>query len=181
LISSITDSTGRYEINDIPTGTYNLIVSKESYGEFQQQGFQVVGGEEPLYFDCQLIKISTTTIGNLSLEIENSSSIYLKGNVKHNYTFSGAPLKYFIHKINNPSKNNYLQSGGSFFYGESGSEFYSEIYIDNNLFPSGSKVFIIAYGSNIWYNSNDYYDILSNHIIDPNLGMPSNIASITIP
>jgi hypothetical protein len=85
LLSTVTDDTGKYEINDIPAGTYNLVISKDGYGSNIRQGFQIVGGNEPLYFYTSIIEKSSTLIENLSLEILNDTEIYLKGIVNHNY------------------------------------------------------------------------------------------------
>ena len=184
LISIITDSSGIYEIKDIPSGTYNLIVSKEGYGKYQKQGFQIVGGNEPLYFNRSIIEKSSTTITNLSLEIVNSSEISLKGIVNHNYIINGwiytAPnIRYFIHNLSNPSNINYLQTSTILFYEDSGSQFETWIQIDDNQFPSGSKIYIIAYGC--YGHEMGNYDILSNQVIFTSVGTGSNITSITIP
>jgi len=184
LISFITDTSGTYEINDIPSGTYNLIISKEGYGEYQRQGFQIIGGYEPLYFNGSIIEKSSTTIENLSLEIVNSTEVYLKGIVNHNFIidqwiFRTPAIRYFIHNSNNPSDNNYLQTSFFSFNGGSGSQMESRIYIDMNLFPSGSKIYVIAYGCD--GHEYGYYDILSNQYKYSSLGTGSNITSITIP
>lgn len=184
LLSIITDTSGIYEIKDIPSGTYNLIISKEGYGEYQRQGIQIVGGNEPLYFNSSIIEESTTTIEGLSLEIVNSSEIYLKGIVTHNYIIDEwspriPAIRYFIHNSNNPSDNNYLQTGSVSFNGDSGSQMESRLYVDMNLFPSGSKIYVIVYGC--YGYEYGYYDILTNQYKYTSLGKGSNIASITIP
>jgi hypothetical protein len=184
LISFITDTSGTYEIKDISSGTYNLTISKEGYGEYQRQGVQIVGGNEPLYFNGSIIEKSSTTIKSLSLEIVNNTEIYIKGIVDHNYiidewSFSTPAIRYFINNIENPSDNNYLQTGIVSFNGVSGSQLETQIYIDKNHFPSGSKIYIIAYGC--YGYENGYFDILSNQYRYSSLGTESNTASITIP
>jgi len=193
LISSITDSSGSYEIKDIPSGTYNLIISKEGYGEFQEQGIQIVGGNVPVYFDGLILEKSSTTIENLSLEIVNSTLVNIKGIVNHNYTIDHISnivpeIRYFIHNQSNPSCINYLRTGSVTINQDSGSQMEARIYIDMNLFPSGSKIYVIAYGYGSGYQYSygygyvyGYYDILSNQPIYSGLGTGSNIASITIP
>jgi len=184
LISFITNATGTYEIKDIPSGTYNLIISKEGYGGYQRQGLQILGGYEPLYFNGSIIEKSSTTIENLSLEIINSNEVYLKGIINHNYiidqwSFRTPTIRYFIHNLSNPSDINYLQTGTISFNGDSGSQLETRIYIDKNHFPSGSEIYIIAYGC---YGSEyGYYDILSNQYRYSSLGTESNITSIEIP
>ncbi len=184
LITTKTDSVGDFELLDIPAGTYNFIISKEDSWEFQRQGYQIVGGDEPIYYKCNLIEKSTTTIENLLLEVENSSEIHLKGIVNHNYTiYSWSYLMpyiyYFINDSQDVSDKNYMQKGTIGFYEESGSSLDQKLYIDQGLFPSGSEIFIVAYGANA--NDISYYDISSNQYIHPFLGTKSNIASIIVP
>lgn len=184
LISAITNSAGQFEIKDIPAGTYNLIISKEGYGEYQIQGVQIIGGDNPLYLNGSLLEKSSTRIENLSLEIKNSSEIYLKGNVYHNYvidewSFNKPSLRYFIHNVDNPSDSNFLQSGTVSFNLDSGSQLESSIYLNMNIFPSGSKIYVVAYGC--YGYEFGYYDILSNQYRYTSLGTGSGIASITVP
>ena len=182
-LSVITDSVGKYELNNVPIGTYNLIISKEGYGEHQRQGFQIVGGNEPLYFNGSIIEKSSTTIESLSLENKHNE-LFLKGIVNHNYINDGwgfrtVAIRYFVHSLDNPSDTNFLQTGIINFSGESGSRLEVPIYLDKNQFSSGSNIYVIAYGC---YNyENAYYDILSSEYRYTSLGIGSNIASIIIP
>jgi hypothetical protein len=185
LIYATTDSEGKYELSNIPSGTYNLIVSKEGYGEYQTQGLQIVGGKEPIYyFSIPILQKSKTIIENFSLEIADNSEIYLKGTVHHNYIIDEwgirePSIRYFIHYFNNPSAKNYLQTGTLRFNEVSGSQLNSKILIDRTQFSFGSEIFIILYGCSSYEFG--YFDILSNQYIYTSLGIGSNIASIILP
>jgi hypothetical protein len=183
LISAASDDSGKFEINEIPTGTYDLVLSKEGYGNYIMQGFQVVGGNEPFYlFHLYLVEKSSTVIEDLSMEVVNDSEIYVKGIVtyRQNELLSSSPaIIFFIHNANNPSEINYSQVQQLTFSGESGTQLFWGLYLDRALFPSGSKIFVIAYGRAMFDTM--YYDILSNKYYYTNLGTGSNIATITIP
>jgi hypothetical protein len=184
LLSILTDSTGRYELNDIPTGTYNLVFTKEGYSENQIQGLQVVGGDVPLYYNIAIVEHSGTKIENLSIEIANNSQVYLRGDATHNFnnepfSFPVPAIRYFIHNSDNPSDLNYLQTGRFPISVQSGSQFNYKIYIDSNLFPSGSTIYLVAYGCSSYEYT--YYDILANKYRYIGLGTGSNIASVTVP
>lgn len=184
LISAFTDMDGKYEINDIPSGTYNLIISKAGYDDFQRQGIPIVGGNETLYFNGSIVKKSSTVIEDLSLEMAYISEIRLKGVVYHNYVMDGwsynsPTIRYFIHQLDNPSETNFLQSGTLRINQVSGSPFDFQVYLGTNSFPSGTQIYIIAYGCNPY--SLGYYDILSNQYKFSGLGTASNVASITMP
>ncbi len=182
LLSFITDSTGVYEINEIPTGTYNVIISKEGYGEYQNQGVQIVGGSQPIHFHHPLIQQSNTIIKNLSLEIVNNSDVYFKCTVNNMNMDddSEGSITFFYHTESNPSDSHYLDTYGASFRGVGDVQLEHSLYIDDDLFPSGSTVYVIAYGC---YSglAPDYYDILSNVYRGTSLGEASNIASIKIP
>ncbi len=183
ILSVTTDSVGKFEIKNIPTGTYNLIISKEGYGENQIQGLQIVGGNEPLYFNRSIVEKSNTTVESLSLE-NKFDEIYLKGIVNHNYIDDGwgfrtVTIRYFIHSLDIPSDTNYLRTGIFSFSGESGTSMEIPIYLDKSEFPSGSNVSVIAYGCYTYESG--YYDILSGEYRYTTLGTGSNIASITVP
>ncbi len=183
LLYTLSDNNGKYEITDIPSGTYNLIISKEGYGDFQYQGIQVVGGDAPLYFNNNIVEKSSITIDDISLEVVDGTEIYLKCIVNHNYTIDPRPfypeIRYYISDTDNPSYTNYIQAGTIRFEGESGSQLEARIYIDTSRFPSGSNVYLIAYGCGYYVNM--YYDIPSNKYVISSLGEPSDIASIIAP
>ncbi len=47
--SAMTDSTGKWTISGVSTGTYNVTYTKQSYGMSEQQGVQFVGGDIACY------------------------------------------------------------------------------------------------------------------------------------
>ncbi|MBT3210149.1 MAG: carboxypeptidase regulatory-like domain-containing protein [Bacteroidetes bacterium] len=182
LITTYTNSSGKYELINIPTGTYDLIISKDGYGEYQIQGIQIVGGDEPIYFNNSLVQKSSTVVENLSLQIMSFSEINMTGIVNHNFygqTFFYPTIRYFINNTEGVSNNNYIQTEEICFFEESGMQFTSQIAISKNLYPSGSKIYIIAYGCHL--HDNGYYDIMSNQYRYSSLGIGSNKVSITIP
>ncbi len=174
-LSATVDINGEYSLENIPIGTYNLIFSKPGFSEFQNQGVQIIGGDEPIYCFGYLFEKSSTTIENLELELDEYNNVYLKGTV--NNTSSSSSIWYFIHDDSNVSYTNYTDYGQTFYDLDSGSGAY--LGIDSTLFPSGTKIYVRAYACSYGYIIG-YLDILSNHPIWP-VGEPSNIASITIP
>jgi hypothetical protein len=184
LLSYVTDTSGKFEISNIPSGTYNLIISKEGYSELQFQGYQIVGGIKPLYIYSTIAEQSTTKIENISLEGVNSNEITLKGTIHHNFvydeiSYNTAQMRYYIHNTEDVTKDNYLYTMRNGVSGDSGSQFDITIHIDNDLFPSGSKIYVIAYGCS--RSDPGYYDILSNLYNYTSTGIGSNIANIIVP
>lgn len=175
-MSTTTDSDGEFLLENIPAGTYNLIFSKEGFSDYQQQGVQIIGGEERIYSLAYLIEKSSTSIENISIELDVVNNIYLKSSVIHNSEY--AVIRYFLHDQEDVSYFNYIETGTFIFDGESGTQETCNLYKNTSSYYSGSKIYIIAYGCP--KVSVGYYDILSNQYIYP-VGEPSNITSITIP
>ncbi|MGQ1945469.1 carboxypeptidase-like regulatory domain-containing protein [Geofilum sp. OHC36d9] len=174
--STTVNSNNEFLIDNIPTGTYDLIFSKEGYYVYQIQGLQIVGGDEPLHTSGYLIEETSTTIENISIELDAVNNLYLKSTVNHNGDY--ALIRYFLHNQENVSDSNYIEAGTLIFDGESGSQIACNMYSNTSSYSSGSEVYIIAYGCPIV--SIGYYDILSNRNIWP-VGEPSNVTRITIP
>jgi len=59
---TVTNSTGAFAFNNLNTGTYNLTVSKPSYGKVMSQGIQILGGgSTDRNFSLSLIPTTTIT------------------------------------------------------------------------------------------------------------------------
>ena len=178
LLYTESNAEGHFELTNIPMGTYNLIISKEGYGEVQSQGIQIVGGNEPIFTEGYLIQKSSTKISSLALELNDTGELYLNGTIQHRNPKSRAFMRIFLHKEEDPSNLNYLSSISFMIYGESGTSFNLNLgsYYSSGAF--GSKVYVVAYGESDY--SNGYYDILSKQYIYTTLGEASNVASIEI-
>jgi hypothetical protein len=178
-LTTTADSKGECLLDKIPTGTYNLIISKEGFYDYQLQGVQIVGGDEPIHLFIYLVGKTRTSIENISLELDEFKNINLKGTVNYD-TLKGSYLiiRYFIHNQETVSYFNYMDSGEEIYVDSNNFQINSKIYANTEIYPSGSKIYVIAYGSPVM--SFGYYDIVSNLTIWP-VGKPSNIASITIP
>lgn len=79
-VETTTDSTGLFEFNDIPIGTYNLFYSKEGYSTFIDYGVQVFGGLIPV----QLNTISLYELLNEKIVIGDIKTNGVKGNYSSN-------------------------------------------------------------------------------------------------
>jgi hypothetical protein len=68
--STYSDNNGEYTIENIPTGTYNIIYSKEGCSTHKITGFQIIGGGDyPVKMENILIRKKSSTISsNLSVE-----------------------------------------------------------------------------------------------------------------
>jgi hypothetical protein len=126
-----------------------------------------------------LYKKSTTTVKKFSINFTKNSIIYLTGTILYDSWNNKEPtFKYFIHNVDNPSYKNYLQTITYKHLG-SGTDLNDNIFIDKEIFPSGTQIYLIAYGCNS--KDDGYFDILSNQQIFSSLGPGTPVVSITIP
>ena len=65
-ISDVSDSTGRWVLTNLPTGTYTIAYSKTGYGTRKGMGYQFVGGGQTSYGTTYLYQIPGFTVTGLS-------------------------------------------------------------------------------------------------------------------
>jgi 3D (Asp-Asp-Asp) domain-containing protein len=181
LLTATTDSTGKYQIDNLPEGTYNLICTKSGFATYKVIGLQVVGGNMPRVQNISLTQPSTTVISNISVKDSSNKISYMQYSVATNAA-SGTifDIRYFISTSDSVSSINYQYTGavGIRFSANMVQQF--AVATINNIFPSGTLVYVIAYGE----TSTDatYTDITTGLTIYPALNsQASNIASFIVP
>jgi hypothetical protein len=177
-ISVTTNSVGKYQIDDLPTGTYDLTFGKLGYSTYRSLGFSFVGGEKPRVYNVSLSQQSTTIISNLSLSISSSTTMVLSGTVSPTTpTGSSRYFRFYFGRSNPVTSTNYLTTAA---YGGSGSTFTITRTIDKSTFPSGSTIYVVAFGDASY--GYGYPDLTSGLYIYSTISTTgSNIASIVVP
>lgn len=182
-VEGSTDEKGKYSLENLKTGTYNISFRKEGFGTQVIQGLPLLGGDVPFYLNAGLIRTSTTQLSNLSVAINNKQFVFT-GKVNHSYPydtdFNGPRAIFFLSKESSVSGNGYEFSFSRILNYASGATFNVTSAIDYNMFPSGSTVHIIGYG--VASYDAGYLDIASHCVKYPTLNtQPSNLTSIKIP
>jgi hypothetical protein len=177
---AITDASGRFIIEDLPTGTYNLIFSKPGFQTVKIFSLQFVGGEMPLYYSAPVLsELSTTSITSFAAEVtdENNTNPAKYTMVKFSYTITPAStqdnprnLIAFMHTSPDVSGSMYthqinLTNGASI--------------IRFDKWASGTKLYAIAYVAPVSCNS--YYDPSQGKYINSCLGTSSPVIEFTVP
>ena len=180
-VEATTDSTGLFEFNDIPIGTYNLTYAKEGYSSYINYGVQVFGGVIPIQLNpVGLYELSHEEILIQDIETRGSKNIYYSHvEVFINYEKTEAKSSRFLLLLSRKDNIDLKHYEYSFFqntYKESG---LIHITSDYEKFPENSE----------WYIK--IYPVLSeNYYLDPETGKEvyytanpdvSAIASFTIP
>lgn len=183
--SFITDSTGSFNFNDLKTGTYNILYSKEGYCDCQAQAYAHIGGDYPStvslllfekeQFDIGLANAFTTetyfdtTMFNLQLEISVS-------NMEKSY--SG--LKLYLSNDPEVSYINYDKQFNMDVYNDYSRTFI--ISLKKSHYPVGSKIYLIAYPARTNYGDHNYLNLETGKKISCliNEDMPSAIQEVLI-
>ena len=185
IFKTTVDSTGEYNLSNIPQGVYTLTFSQPGYSSYKIYNSNILSGTTAIqYSTVNLYQPSTTSITNLA--IQSSYGFYsitgkinppIPGNLQESIVFflstsdTVSPTNY-INSIYLPYTNTSATSVGTF------SESLGDLY---SYFPSGSTVYAVAYAS---------YATAYGSYINPATGktnytglsaIPSNTISIPLP
>jgi len=180
-------SDGRFEIDNLPMGTYNINFTKQGFAETKRIGLNFIGGTNPTIIAQSMCKPTTTSVNLLSLTFD-TVNYEVKANCKIN---SNVPIgseefvRFYYGTSDTVSYTNYDYSSGIGVDKLANDTMTHSIWIDgitlNNYYASGTKIYIVAYGepSNL---STTYTNINTGKTIYPGLNLKaSQIKSIIIP
>jgi hypothetical protein len=175
--TAITNTLGRYQIDSLKTGTYEIVFSKTGYAT-RRALLAFLGGTKPYIYSSYISQSCTTLPTNLSVTYYSSTAVTIACTVAPAIP-SGSlrVVRVFYGKTPTVSGTNYLTSSG---YSTSSTSFSVTTSINKNYFPSGSTMYVIAYGDS--YNSYTIMDLTTGLGIYATLNSPaSNVASYIVP
>lgn len=183
LISATTDTSGKYELLNVPFGTYTLVYQKAGYGTYKRPGVVHSTNGSPTFLTTtpSLGKLSTTKVtmltgsqigSNISIAVTTNPAGSI-GNTRY--------IRYFISPDSTVSKDNYSYASSGLV---SQINPYQITLSSNNLtswgFTSGQTLYIKVYGDSFW--GNEYQDSTLGRKIFPNLNATSaNAISFIVP
>lgn len=183
------DTGGNIVVYDLPMSVYNFHFSKEKYGEYLIQFYKFIGDTSDITWDVPLHKKSTIKILDYQAYTKNDS-LFVTGTISHNYSQEYLSEQYYpyyfpsvcIFMSESPmvSHKNYTYINYSPCLKNESEKFNLGKRLPNNLFPSGSTIYIVLYGKEYgsYYLIYDYVNDISYYT---HLGEPSEIKSIVIP
>lgn len=172
------DSTGRWQIDSLEIGTYDLNFKMNGFGTYIKKSFQFVGGSNIFYGIVTLDQLPNFFVSLLSVN-SGQDVITISGNI------SNAPppnQNYFIiifaglDSTVSCNPNQYLLDIFGYTQTTSFSTQVTKSDLIRSGFLEGSKVYFRAYGCS--YLSS-YGGIEGGYYIDPNTGRP-NYTSLSI-
>lgn len=186
LLFAITDTSGAFVIENVPTGTYNYIISKEGYVEQQYQGIQILGGED-FNTSFYLRKKSETRPENLNMTFNETEQFIISCQVFHNIEpvteFKYPAVTVFVDTTANVSFENAVRSFSLTDTVASGGTLEATLdfrYI-SGAFDSGDIIYARAYGGESRIYGYYYYDIETGNYVSAGFANPTDVFSITMP
>ena len=175
--SASTDANGKFVATDIPMGTYNLLIEKPGFASRTLKSYRLIGGENPVYTSTSLVRPSTSKVTDLSSTVAQNV-LNFTGKVIHNNTQPYVAIAVFLSTSPDVSPTKYAQLNSFSFGVSSGSTFNGQFYLDGRRFPSGSRVYMVAYGATNFSS----YDFTTEMFVPDGVGsVPSNVFSILVP
>ncbi len=150
-----TNEDGRFELADVPAGTYNLIFNKTGYGINKRFSYQFIGGNVPaLLSETTMYEQPKTEIQ--SLDITNDDNmINILGNTLETDRYS---FQIFLNDSSNVSNLNFdYSSGRNTICCLPMTQFSGSIYLGESSYSSGDEVYLVVYFVNP-YDELAYYD-----------------------
>lgn len=175
LISDSTDENGRYQLKNVPFGTYTLMYEKQGYGTYfytmAHENNCQPSNEVPSFY---LGKKSTTSITSLSAE-SSAAHIDIELTISPDATSEQARyIRLFFKNENDVSNSSYDADSGLLFTNTNALSFsLSSGDLHSMGFIPGETIYLKAYGDSFY--SNEYYNTFGS---EPYIAFPNtNIVS----
>lgn len=178
-----TDNSGRFEIPNLKTGTYDIEFTREGFGTHKVIGHTFVGGENPSILTSNLYELPDVTIVDFAImDKSNQSEVIMEGAVLLDFSDEGPSTgnyRYYIHNTNEVSPSNYRETGvissntlqASFVFLKT---------INRKIFPPNSTLYVILYPCT--ETSQNYIDIITgNRIFSSIKPSGSSVKSFVVP
>lgn len=144
--SAKTNKEGRFELSNVPAGTYNIIYEKNGYGLYKRFGYQFIGGNIPaLLQETVLYEQPTIEIQNLDISF-NDNMISISGEITESKYFT---VQTFINDSSNVSNVNYdYTTYRQTYSGWAYTQFSQQIYLSETPYSLGDKIYLVVYFMN---------------------------------
>lgn len=187
-----TDSNGWYRFNDLPSGTYNVLVTRDSFSEYKHYGYSHIGGSpdyspiNAFIYELNKVELKNLTISDVREMSTREYEINGKVNISNTDSLSRYNdfVRYYIHTSEDVSYKNYLATGMEELRdGFQNTENNYDLVVDlrDLNIKAGTKVYIVLYPT--IDSRTSYFDIKAGTDIYQaiNRHNPSDIVSFTIP
>lgn len=182
-ITVTTDDEGRFSVEDLETGTYDLVFMKSGFGTYKMIGYTFVGGNEPAYVFAMIYKLPDVKIKDMTLvakKIVNTAR--LEGTLTIETSSSwNVFYRYYMSNNANVTPSNYQESGTVSLSSLSTNQvtFYKDI--NTQKFLPGSDLYVIIYPCGDQGYSN-YIDVVTGNLIYSTITLQgSQVKTVKVP
>ena len=171
-----TDNDGKFEVRDLPAGTYNLVFSKSGFQTIKVFSYQFNGGNVPTYYEAPLLsQLSTTSVKSfdafITTENNPDTSKYTVIRIEFEITPVSTPdyrrtVITYIGDNSNVSSTDYLY------------QFNDPGFYKFDKWSAGTKLYAIAYPAPVACNA--YFDPEKTLFINSCLGKPVDPVEIVV-
>jgi len=185
-IKATSNVDGKYELKDVPTGTYNLSFTRTGFGNFKRPSIVHIGGTAPTNLgNNNLWETAKTTVTNIAVKIDGTN-IILSGKATPvmptgSSTTVQRRVRFFFGKDDKVSYLNYFDTFNQLLVPPGGDGTFSFTLTNANIskFKTGDKVFIICYGLSPLENA--YTDPATNYVVYSGVNLAaSNVVSAVL-
>jgi hypothetical protein len=166
-VSVTTNGDGKFSVENLPTGTYDIVFKKSGYGTYKLVGYSFAGGNIPANVTVVLFRLPNVKIKELSMVASKSGSTWrVDGTALLEMTQPRdwpGKLRYYISKSPTVSSTFYEETGivTTDVFTQSAAKFHHEI--NSRRFDPGSDVYFIAYPCTD--DASKYIDIKTGNMI----------------
>lgn len=177
-LTAITNSDGRYQLDNLQTGTYDLVFSKNGYVTRIALSVLFLGGVKPIVYNVTLGQKTTTVVSGLTLTPTSSTTLTIGVTVSPAIPTGYARyVRFYYGKSNTVSYTNYVTTNR---YSVSTSPASINMSWDKVNYPTGSTLYVIAYGeTNTSYSTLDLASGLSVYSTLSATG--TSVVSVVVP
>jgi hypothetical protein len=185
--TAYTDIHGRFEIDSISPGTYDLTYEKDGYGTYKAFGFVLPGGNTPVSAGkINLVKLATAVVDSISVDTSSMDHILFSAFLHPGSgDSSGRSARFFIGMDNpNVSNESYVFTDidyGSSTYNASNNSVQYCLPVNqvSNYVVKNLPLYAVAYGAPD--DNPGYFDIGSGNTVWPALNsVKSNVVTFQV-
>jgi hypothetical protein len=165
--STLTDQGGRFEFTNIEAGNYIFQYEKEGFGAYKQFNVQFAAGNKPgVISNIRLIELPGIEITQVDAQVTGDRTISISGEFEEVDSYT---LVYYVNDSSNVSNIKFDYSSSSSFCCFPVTRFADQIYLHDDLFHYGQKVYVAIYAASKGNGNSafSYYDYANRKYVNP--------------
>jgi hypothetical protein len=180
--TTLTDSLGKFTLNNLSTGTYSLNITRTGFGSMIKN-FSFTGGGNTLLSDTRLAAIPNFSVSSVTAT-STGTTVTVTGNISSGNSFN-TQVVVFVGKTTSTSANpsTYLLSS-VVTVSSTGTSFTAKFTTDQLYsagITTGLTAYIAAYGISNTQSASSYEDLTTGQTVYTAINPGNATTSITVP